>query len=258
MTRDTLVLMYHAIPGGSGPGIHADGHYSVTLSTFRRHLDMMVTLGLKPRSVKDLLDAGASVAAEPVVALTFDDGHESNFAAYAEIVRRGGSADLFVNPGTVGTKGYLSWAQLRELARYGASIQSHSLHHVFLDSMPAAEVQHQISESRWIIEDQLGIPPCLFAPPNGRMPAGMARLAFELGYRAVCSSRVGVWRRAHTLEIPRFAVLAGTSDAQLAGWLRRSPWHLGLSLARGRVLTAGKRWLGEGRYQAVRRRLLGA
>jgi len=258
MTRDTLVLMYHAIPAGSGACAHADGHYSVTLSAFRRHLDTMLGMGLKPQSVCSLLDADVSLSPQPVVALTFDDGHETNFAAYAEIARRGGSADLFVNPGTVGTRGYLSWAQLRELARYGASIQSHSLHHVFLDSMPAVEVQHQISESRWVIEDRLGTPPCLFAPPNGRMPPGMARLAFELGYRAVCSSRVGVWHRAQSLEIPRFAVLASTSDAQLAGWLRRSPWYLGLSLARGQALSAGKRWLGEGRYQAVRRRLLGA
>jgi peptidoglycan/xylan/chitin deacetylase (PgdA/CDA1 family) len=258
MTRDTLVLMYHAVPGKDAPVGYADPHYSVDLRTFRHQLDLMLELGLTSRSVQSLLDADPAQAQLPAVALTFDDGHESNFAAYAEIARRGGSADLFVNPGSVGTKGHLSWAQLRELARYGASIQSHSLNHVFLDSMPAEEVQRQISESRLLIEDNLGIAPCLFAPPNGRMPPGMARLAFELGYRAVCSSRVGVWRRSQTLEIPRIAVLAGTSQTQMRGWLSRSPWHLGLTLARGRMLTAGKRWLGEGRYQQVRRRLLGA
>jgi peptidoglycan/xylan/chitin deacetylase (PgdA/CDA1 family) len=258
MTRDTLVLMYHAVPGKDASDGSADPHYSVDLRTFRLQLDLMLEMGLKPRSVRWLLDADFAEAQLPSVALTFDDGHESNFAAYAEIARRGGSADLFVNPGSVGTKGHLSWAQLRELARYGASIQSHSLNHVFLDSMSPDEVQRQISESRLQIEDHLGTAPCLFAPPNGRMPPGMARLAFELGYRAVCSSRVGVWRRSQTLEIPRIAVLAGTSHAQMRGWLSRSPWHLGLTLARGRVLTAGKRWLGEGRYQQVRRRLLGA
>lgn len=258
MTRNTLVLMYHAVPGTETGCQDADPHYSVRLQTFRQQLDTMLALGLTPRSVRDLLELGGAEAEAPAVALTFDDGHESNFAAYAEIARRGGSADLFVNPSTIGTRGHLSWAQLRELARYGASIQSHGLHHVFLDSLPPADVQHEISESRMAIEDQLGLAPCLFAPPNGRMPPGMARLAFELGYRAVCSSRVGVWRRAQTLEIPRVAVLAGTSQAQLKGWLQRSPWHLGRTLARGEMLAAGKRWLGEGRYQQIRRRLLGA
>jgi peptidoglycan/xylan/chitin deacetylase (PgdA/CDA1 family) len=256
--RDTLVLMYHAVPSSGTACVAADPHYSVSMQSFRRQLDAMLALGFKPQSVRSLLDAEPSVSARQSVALTFDDGHESNFAAFAEIARRGGSADLFVNPSTVGTRGHLSWAQLRELARYGASIQSHSLNHVFLDSMPASQVQHEISESRLVIEDQLGTAPCLFAPPNGRMPPGMARLAFELGYRAVCSSRVGVWRQQQMLEIPRFAMLAATRDAQFQGWLKRSPWHLGLTLARGEVLSAGKRWLGESRYQALRRRLLKA
>lgn len=248
--------MYHAVPSSGTAAAFVDSHYSVGLQTFRQQLDTLVQMGLKPSSVRDLLDLNGVQASAPAVALTFDDGHESNFAAFAEIARRGGTADLFVNPSSVGTRGHLSWAQLRELARYGASIQSHSLHHVFLDSMPADEVQHEISESRMVIEDQLGTAPCLFAPPNGRMPPGMARLAFELGYRAVCSSRVGLWRQPQGLEIPRIAMLATTGEAQFMGWIKRSPWHLGLTVARGQALAAGKRWLGEGRYQSLRRRLL--
>jgi peptidoglycan/xylan/chitin deacetylase (PgdA/CDA1 family) len=254
--RDTLVLMYHAVPAGDAAGTGADPHYSVSLPAFRRQLDTMLDLGLVPRSVRSLLDLPRDEQSRPAVALTFDDGHESNFAAYAEIARRGGSADLFVNPATIGTRGFLSWAQLRELARNGASVQSHSLEHVFLDQLPSESVQHQLTASRRLIERELGQPADLFAPPNGRMPQGLARLAFELGYRAVCSSRVGLWREAQCLEIPRVAVLASTRPAQFEGWLRRSPWHLGRTVARGEILARGKRWLGEGRYQALRRRLL--
>jgi peptidoglycan/xylan/chitin deacetylase (PgdA/CDA1 family) len=254
--RDTLVLMYHAIPSGGRCAADADPHYSVSLKQFVAHLELMADLGLRPRSVRDLLDAQAPAPGERPVALTFDDGHDSNFAAYAELARRGGRADLFVNPATVGTRGYLSWAQLRELARHGASIQSHGYHHVFLDTLPSREVDRELSESRRAIQEQLGVPAVLFAPPNGRMPRDLAQRARVLGYRAVCSSRVGLWRQADAIEIPRFAVLAGTSPLRLAGWLSRSPWELKRSQARDLALAAGKRVLGAGVYRTLRAALL--
>mgnify|MGYP000959197237 CR=1 FL=1 len=254
-SHDALVLMYHAVPPAGQADGRADPHYSVALREFVGHLDLMAGLGLRPRSVRDLLDE-APRHGECPVALTFDDGHESNFAAYAEIARRGGSADLFVNPSTVGTRGYLSWPQLRELARHGASIQSHGHHHVSLDALSPREAEYELAVSRRRIEDELGAPAVLLAPPNGRMSPDLPRRARLLGYRAVCSSRVGLWRDARPLEIPRLAVLAGTSRRSLQGWLTRSPWALARLRARGVALDAGKRVLGDGRYRAMREALL--
>lgn len=256
MVHDTLVLMYHAIPGSSRACHTADPHYCVERAGFVRHLDLMQELGLKPRSVRDVMLGQGPMGQAPGVALTFDDGHESNFAAYAEIARRGGSADLFINPSLVGQRGFLSWAQLRELAAQGASIQSHGQRHVFLDELPAAEVRREPSLSRRHIADELGIAPSLFAPPNGRLPADGVQLACDQGYAAVCSSQVGVWRETRQREIPRFAVLAGTPESQLRGWLTRSPWVMTRSHARAALLRSAKRVLGNQTYRALRSRLL--
>ena len=256
MSTDTLVLMYHAVPGSARSAQAADAHYSVARHRFVQQLAMMHELGLKPRSVRDLLNDPAGRRVARPLALTFDDGHESNFAAYAEIARLGGSADLFVNPSTVGMRGFLSWAQLRELAAQGASIQSHGQRHVFLDELPPEAVSEELALSRQRIADEIDVPATVFAPPNGRMPPGLIQLARELGYLAVCSSRVGLWRAGQDAEIPRFAVLATTSDAQLRGWLLRTPWVMARSRARALLLDGAKKVLGRRAYVALRTRAL--
>ncbi len=258
MAASTLVLMYHAIPGSGRAALGADGHYSVDMQRFVAQLSLMNSLGLRPRSVRDrLLTTGSPSDTRPV-SLTFDDGHETNFAAYAEIVRWGGSADLFINPSTVGQPGFLTWSQLRELARHGASIQSHGQHHVFLDELPLPVVRCELADSRERIQQELGVPAILFAPPNGRMPPRLAALAREQGYAALCSSRVGLWHRGRHADIPRFAVLANTSEAQLRAWLERQPWEMARSQVRAAALSAGKRLLGRDTYLALRSRLLRA
>lgn len=254
--HDTLVLMYHAVPASGQADGASDPHYSVSLREFIGHLELMTALGLSPRSVREVLDARLPQGRGCPVAITFDDGHESNFAAYAEIARRGGSADLFVNPSTIGMRGFLSWAQLRELARHGASIQSHGHRHVSLDELSSREVELELAESRRCIEDELGAPAVLFAPPNGRMRPDLPRRARLLGYRAVCSSRVGLWRDVQVAEIPRLAVHAQTTPQRLRAWLTRSPWAMARLHARALALGAGKRVLGAGVYRALREALL--
>lgn len=253
-----VVLMYHAVPPRALADGHADAHYSVDCETFRRQLDLIEAQGLKLASVRDLCGGPPTFRPAPgrAVALTFDDGHESNFAAYAEIARRGGSADLFINPSTVGTAGFLSWAQLRELAAHGASIQSHGQHHVFLDELPPQRVRLELEDSRARIGDELGTQPTLFAPPNGRMPPGFISMALAAGYQAVCSSRFGRWSRSGAREIPRVAVLAGTRDAQFVAWVRQSPVTMASGHARALALSTAKRAMGNGAYRRVRQWLL--
>jgi peptidoglycan/xylan/chitin deacetylase (PgdA/CDA1 family) len=258
MALDTLVLMYHAVPGHARSCAGADAHYSVERVRFVSQLKLMQSLGLKPRSVRDLLNEPSLRQVERPLALTFDDGHDSNFGAFAEIARMGGTADLFINPSTVGTRGFLSWAQLRELAAQGASIQSHGQRHVFLDGLSPEEVRQELALSRRRILDELGKPPTLFAPPNGRMPSGLLETARSLRYAAICTSRVGLWSAANNGLVPRFAVLASTSDTQLKGWLTHSALVVARARVRAEVLDGAKRLLGNGAYMALRRRLLPA
>lgn len=254
------VLMYHAVPDDASDDRGADPHYSVAKATFARHLALFRALGAVPASVRDCL---ARPGAGQRLAMSFDDGHVTNFEAASRLHEIGASADFFVNPATVGTPNFLSWAQLREMDGWGMSIQSHGMHHLLLNDLPPAQVRSELADSRRAIEDALGRPCTLFAPPGGRVVPGLTQIAQDLGYQRVCSSRVDLWSGPADgvageapADVPRFAVLQGTGEAQLSRWVRQSFWEIGLQRSRYRALGAAKRLLGNGAYQRLRQAAL--
>ena len=247
------VLMYHAVlaPGSDPSG--ADAHYAVSREQFLNHLDIVQAHAARPTSVQQLLQQRDA----PGVAFTFDDGHESNAWAAQALADAGGSGDFFVNSSTVGTPGFLSWDALRDMRAAGMSIQSHGHRHRYLDDLPAADVRDELQRSKSIIEDRLGAPVTLFAPPGGRTSPDLPQVARALGYGAICSSRVGLWRREGSdFDIPRLAVLLGTPAVQMNAWVQQDRGELLRQQLRYGVLRTGKRLLGNGNYERLRGGLL--
>lgn len=246
------VLMYHAIVDDGEDAQGGDMHYAVSRATFRRHIELLSESGLQISSVRRMLDGGS---AREVAAFTFDDGHVSNAWAAEVLHEAGGCGDFFINSAHVGRAGFLDWPALRDMAAAGMSIQSHGHQHRYLDELDAAGVEEELGRSKQIIEDQLGRPVTLFAPPGGRVSPGLVQSAQRLGYEAVCTSRVGVWN-GQTVEVPRFAVLRGTSVQRLQGWATRRTREVLASRLRYDVLRVGKGLLGNGAYDKLRVALL--
>jgi len=255
MNSTVTVLMYHALGNECGACAGAEAHYTVTWRQFDSHLALTAQAGLRVSSVAQLLAAPADCA--PSVAFTFDDGHGSNGPAAERIARVGGSADFFINPSRVGKPHNLGWSDLRSMADAGMSIQSHGQDHCYLNELSPAEVMAQLVDSKKAIEDQLGRPVTLFAPPGGRVTPNLRVVAARAGYAAVCSSRVGLWHtREGPWDVPRLAVLQSTSDTQLARWLGHDWWEITNRRARYLILTSARRLLGNHRYGRLRVRLL--
>jgi peptidoglycan/xylan/chitin deacetylase (PgdA/CDA1 family) len=253
MTKLT-VLMYHAVTDSGGECSGADPHYAVTRSTFRMHLALVRDSGFLVSSVAGILASGPEGGK---IAFTFDDGHESNAAAAADILEHGGSADFFVNPAMVGQRNYLDWQALEDLAENGISIQSHGDTHRYFDDLSETEIERELYDSKSRIEEKLARRVTLFAPPGGRMNVAVATIAKRLGYHGICSSRAGIWRaEASTWQIPRFAILASTSDDQFRRWIGQDAWEVARIMSRDRVLQGAKRLLGNRRYEQLRSRLI--
>lgn len=260
MNHSIAVLMYHAVADAADPG--ADPHYTVSRPTFAEHLRTMHSQGRKGLSVEVLRRGESGEQYARAVGITFDDGHASNLHAAETLAAVGMSADFFINPSTVGTTCFLDWQAIHDMHQMGMSIQSHGMSHRYLNDLSAADVHRELVDSKSAIEDRLGAPVTLFAPPGGRKPEGFARAAAKAGYEAICSSDVGIWQLsdAPTGEpalIPRFAVLAGTSRARLGRWMAGSSRELALMQVRARVLTAAKRAVGNQRYERLRERFVG-
>jgi peptidoglycan/xylan/chitin deacetylase (PgdA/CDA1 family) len=256
MKSNITVLMYHAVADDRGDCPGADPHYGVSRHSFIGNLRSIAEIGKRCFSVLRLLTEPAATA--NAVALTFDDGHASNLAAAELIAESGGSADFFVNPSTVGTPNYLTWADLRTMADWGMSIQSHGFHHRFFDEMTAQEAQSELRDSKLSIENHVGRPVTVFAPPGGRLSRKTAKTALDCGYRAICSSRVGLWsaREAEVWDIPRLAVLQSTTPDQFSRWIRQEPMEMLGRRARYVLLRGAKQLLGNQGYERLRQGLL--
>lgn len=247
------VLMYHAV--GSRQGMAgADPHYSVSGESFGEHIKRLQARGLEIRAVRDVVES--DVPQTRVVAVTFDDGHISNYeTAFPALLASDATADFFVNPSTVGSSNIVTWSALREMDQAGMSIQSHSYTHRYLEDLSAEAVRDELTRSKAIIEDKLGRPVTTFAPPGGRINATVHRLAREAGYTTICVSRPGQWR-AGAITVPRFAVLASTLPENVEAWAVGRASVLARQVTGYWVRLGAKKALGNALYDQVRARIL--
>lgn len=244
----SIALMYHAI--GADATATADAHYTVATAAFHAQLDLLAR--------KSGATCARSWLAHPTRAtvLTFDDGHLSNYAlAWPALAQRDMRADFFINPAQVGSDGFATWAHWREMAAHGMSIQSHGWNHRYFTELTPAQLRNDLRRSRHAIEDATGHPVTLLAPPGGRMPADLAAIAHDCGYRHVLGSQPGRINAQARGVLPRMAVTAALDLSTLSGWLG------GHGMARAQLrysmLGMAKRTLGDRGYERLRARLLG-
>ena len=246
--------MYHALSVDGSVDAGQDPHYSLCRDSFQSHLHACAAHGLAVSSARDWL-AGPR---HPLVMMSFDDGHVSNYdLAFPLLHAHDATADFFVNTDAVGRPGYVSWQQLREMADAGQSIQSHSHEHRYLTSLSRIELAGQLIRSRQMIEDAIGRPVTLLAPPGGRMPSGLAAVALDCGYRHILSSRPGRIDSAVGTILPRMAVTASLDAATLDAWLRGDAVTFAKARLRYALLATMKRLFGERGYQRLRRQIVG-
>lgn len=250
-----IALMYHALARDGNPE-GQDPHYTLPFERFERQLDLIKRQAGGAGSARDWLQGSDP---QPVL-LTFDDGHASNHRlAFPALRERGLRADFFVNPALVGQPNFATWPELREMADAGMSIQSHGYDHVYLTSLSETELRRSLRAARREIEDRIGMPVSLLAPPGGRMPPNLATVARECGYGQVLSSQPGrIRRRDGTAPLPRMAVTAGLGDTTLRAWIGAGDRGILRERLRYGVLAWAKRTLGDERYERMRARALNA
>ena len=131
--------------------------------------------------------------------------------------------------------GMMTWDQLRMLQRAGHEIGSHSETHPILPQCTDSELAREISGSKALLEERLGVEVATFCYPNGDFDARVAAAVACAGYHQAVTTRGGPNRPgASRFELGRCDIVAehsatrdgGLSEATLA-W-RLSGLHPGL------------------------------
>lgn len=247
------VLMYHGLHSGpEDPGVY-DAVYSVGPSEFDAQLDWLADNDYRTVLLRDLDPAGQSGSGRRIV-ITFDDGDISNLqVALPALIKRRMVAEFFVTADFVGRPGRLAPPDLRTLAEAGMSVQAHGCSHRYLSELSLAEVEEELSQSKYRLEAILDEPVTALALPGGRGGERERALALGLGYVDVLGSVPGRnrrWSRGQYLQ--RLAVTRDLPLAKFAGMVSGRGVLPVAMQARYHALAWTKRLLGNQRYEHFR------
>ena len=156
----------------------------LSVSRFKEIITYLSATGRQGVSIGGLVN-------EKDIALTFDDGWRSFYRQAFPVLRKFGfSATVFLVSGYVGRKSswdyqqkeHLTWNELKELSRQGIEIGSHSVSHTDLRHLDQARLEYEISGSRKMLEDKLGVKVRYFSYPFGRYDKRVIDAVKAAGY----------------------------------------------------------------------------
>jgi peptidoglycan/xylan/chitin deacetylase (PgdA/CDA1 family) len=87
--------------------------------------------------------------------------------------------------------GIMSWEQLAQLAREGHEVASHAMTHPILPACDIGQIEHEVAESKRVLECHLDREVSSFCYPNGDCDARTIVAVREAGYRVAVTARWG-------------------------------------------------------------------
>jgi peptidoglycan/xylan/chitin deacetylase (PgdA/CDA1 family) len=222
--RGVPVLMYHRVFTDAA---ELDGwpkgttRYWVGLEEFERQVRTLAAHGFRAVPLGRLLADAPPEATRPIV-VTFDDGWASDHLYARPILDRlGWASEHFVTTDWIGTPAFMGWEALEDLAARGAGIHSHSATHRDFDRLAPGEVRDELERSKATLERRLGGAVEYLALPGGTGASREVKdTARELGYRAICTSKIGLNPPgADAFALRRIPVRRDTAAADLLNWV---------------------------------------
>jgi peptidoglycan/xylan/chitin deacetylase (PgdA/CDA1 family) len=101
-----------------------------------------------------------------------------------------------------GVDAFMTWAHVREMAGHGITFGGHGATHRLLTTLPAAEIEAEVRESRAALERELPGHATAFCYPNGNWNPAVVDAVSASGFRVAFSTERGTVG----LDSPRFAL----------------------------------------------------
>ena len=147
---------------------------------------------ITPDQLMDHLKRGVPLPEKPVM-ITFDDGYVDNYTIAYPILRKyGHKAVFFLIAGYINNDPrFMNWQQVKEMSNNGMIMQSHTVHHVNLTKLSPEDALKELTESKEIIQREVGKPVRYLAYPTGATDKATVQLVRKAGYRGAFSVRFG-------------------------------------------------------------------
>ncbi|MGF1594733.1 MAG: polysaccharide deacetylase family protein [Kiloniellaceae bacterium] len=209
------ILMYHRFGEDSLPST------SVRLEQFEAHLAELTSGAYRVLPLAEIvarLHSGEPLP-ERSVAITVDDAALSVYReAWPRLKALGLPFTLFVStePLDLGLPGYMSWAQLREIAADPlVTVGNHGHTHAHMAWLAPAEQRGDIARAAGRLAAELGTAPALFAYPYGEMSGALRQAVAEAGFAAAFGQHSGAaGPAADRFALPRFPINEAYGDME--------------------------------------------
>ncbi len=210
----TLSLLYHDVvpdnrfelSGFQSPDANI---YKLSCDEFERHLESVAAAGGKPVTISD-----QSSNSGRRLLLTFDDGGASAEYIADKLEGHGWRGHFFITTDFIGTPGFVSELQIRELHQRGHLLGSHSCSHPLrMSSCRPEQLDREWQNSIQRLSHIVGGKVTIASIPGGYYSREVAAAASRAGIRVLFTSEPVT--QSHTvggcLVIGRFGVQQGVS-----------------------------------------------
>ncbi len=193
------ILVYHSIRPPYAAQTKMMRAYNVAPEEFVRQLQYLNNNAYHVISFDVLVDhfaTGAPLPEKPVI-LTFDDGWANQYRyAFPILQRLGFTGTFFIYTNAIGKRHFVTWQQVKEMAKAGMTIGAHTKSHPYLISISAdtARLRDEIIGGKKVLEEHLGAPVKFFAYPFGHYNDVILSVIREAGFKAVRSTYPGVYQ----------------------------------------------------------------
>jgi peptidoglycan/xylan/chitin deacetylase (PgdA/CDA1 family) len=194
---------------------------SVTLQQFDDHLQYLEAGDFTILPLRDVVTAlrHNTELPERCVSLSVDDAYISVYEnAFPRLKKRGWPLTVFVNTEAVdqGISPYMTWGQMRELARQGVMFENHGHSHSHMirkqgnesDANWRRRVHTDIATAQRRITEEIGIAPRLFAHPYGEYNPAILAIIDDMGLTGFGQQSGPAWPGADFGALPRFPMAA--------------------------------------------------
>lgn len=210
--NSAVIFMYHRFGEGDFPTT------SIKIAQFEAHLEELKSGGYQVMALADIIKAlrDGQELPDKAVAITIDDAYLSVYEkAWPRFKALGFPFTLFVatDPVDRGTRGYMSWDQIRELQRGGAGIGSQTASHLHMASSSVLANRRDLDKSNERFKKELGAKPAFIAYPYGEASDRVIELVRSTGFKAGLGQHSGVAAKTPNLYyLPRFALNEAYGD----------------------------------------------
>jgi peptidoglycan/xylan/chitin deacetylase (PgdA/CDA1 family) len=211
------ILVYHDL--GIAPSSEPYAGLYLPDSEFVDEMQWLHQQGYEAVTLDEVMKAwfhGGTLPAKPIV-ITFDNGYIPQATFAPSVMSKYGW------PGVLNeiTAGHLSNARIEKLLSIGWEVDSHSVNHPDLTTLPASALRYQLVASRRFLRDTFHIPSNSFCYPSSKYNATVVAAVEAAGYTNATTENPGYATRANPFLLDRFEIEGGVSE--LASDLSQGP-----------------------------------